>query len=302
MSLPDRKLAGQLVNCTLDDGRYRLVKSLGVGTYGEVYLIHDRLAPVSSEFKAMKCIPTRDFTFTDAVSRLNEEIRLHLKVPPHPNVVRLHRVLHVNDVVFMILDYVPGGDMYENIVNHPAFKNPVWPDHNEVVRDVFLQIAQAVEHCHRYGVYHRDLKPENVILLDVRIVDFGLATDRIWSNEIGCGSAYYMSCETQGGLNRNLVGYLTAPNDVWALGVILVNLASGRNPWNQAVIDDPIFYRYYMDRTFLKQALPLTDEFAQILRYVFTINPENRIKLHDLYKMVASCSRFMKMADTYPAP
>ncbi|KAI8869789.1 kinase-like protein, partial [Ramicandelaber brevisporus] len=319
MSLPDRSLAGQLVGYTLDNGRYKLAKSLGLGTYGEVYLAHDRLAlPASpSEFKAIKCIPTRGFAFTDIVqqlielrqkvSRLNEEIRLHLKVPPHPNVVRLHRVLHINDVVFMIMDYIPGGDLYENIVNHPSFKSPVWPDQNEIVRDVFLQIAQAIAHCHKHGVYHRDIKPENVCLIPinkddvnnaiprfhVKIIDFGLATDRPYSNEIGCGSAYYMDPHCQGGIHQDLTGYYTAPNDVWALGVILVNLASGRNPWNQATLTDPIFTRFYMDRSFLRQALPLTDQFAHILSRVFTIEPENRITLPELYALVASCPRFM---------
>lgn len=68
---------------------------------------------------------------------------------------------------------------------------------DSLIRDVFLQIIDAVAYCHSHGVYHRDLKPENILCshdgMKMYLTDFGLATQDLISHEIGVGSGYYMS-------------------------------------------------------------------------------------------------------------
>jgi serine/threonine protein kinase len=76
--------------------------------------------------------------------------------------------------------------------------------------------------------------------------------------------------------------YQSAPNDVWSLGVILVNLTCGRNPWKRASVEDSTYKAYRKDPNFLKTILPVTDECDAILRRIFDLNPSTRITLPEL--------------------
>ncbi|KAJ3108604.1 hypothetical protein HDU96_007466 [Phlyctochytrium bullatum] len=122
------------------------------------------------------------------------------------------------------------------------------------VRLLFDRIVRSVQFCHDRGVYHRDLKPENILVdptdYTVRLADFGLATDKSWSFIQACGSVRYMSPECLGvdALSRaypksdedgefpasslKLRGFASAPNDVWALGIILLNMLFAQHPWS----------------------------------------------------------------------
>lgn len=85
---------------------------------------------------------------------------------------------------------------------------------------------------------------------------------------------------------------MCAPNDVWSLGVILVNLTCGRNPWKQASIRDSTYRAYTRSRDFLKTILPLTDELNDILARIFHPKPELRITLAELRCRIMACSQF----------
>ena len=99
--------------------------------------------------------------------------------------------------------------------------------------------------------------------------------------------------------------YLCAPNDVWSLGVILVNLTCGRNPWKQASFQDSTYRAYAGSKDFLKTILPLSDELNDILGRIFEPIPEQRITLPELRSMIMSCSMFtvppMSAVPTPPA-
>jgi serine/threonine protein kinase len=85
---------------------------------------------------------------------------------------------------------------------------------------------------------------------------------------------------------------MCAPNDVWSLGVILVNLTCGRNPWKQASFQDSTYRAYARSSDFLKTILPLTDELNSILGAIFNSSPEQRITLPQLRQKILACSRF----------
>ena len=85
--------------------------------------------------------------------------------------------------------------------------------------------------------------------------------------------------------------YASAPNDVWSLGVILVNLTCGRNPWKRASTEDSTFRAYLRDRQFLKTILPLSDDLDSILRRVFEPDPAKRITIPELREMILQCPR-----------
>lgn len=86
--------------------------------------------------------------------------------------------------------------------------------------------------------------------------------------------------------------YLSGPNDVWSLGVILVNLTCGRNPWKQASVEDSTYRAYARNPDFLKTILPLTDELNTILGRIFEQNPDHRISLAELRNRILACRRF----------
>ena len=86
--------------------------------------------------------------------------------------------------------------------------------------------------------------------------------------------------------------YASAPNDVWALGVLLINLACGRNPWRRASSEDSTFRAFLKDSHFLSTILPISHELETILRRVFDCNPHTRISLSELRRLVIGCKYF----------
>ncbi|CAO3578969.1 unnamed protein product [Absidia cylindrospora] len=199
--------------------------------------------------------------------------------------------------VFIILEYATGGDLFSAITQGTQ---GIVGD-NQKIRLVFLQLLDAVQHCHAYGVSHRDLKPENVLLFDnlkVKLADFGLATTQAVSAEFGCGSTFYFSPECQSGLirdNKKIKGYGTQQNDVWSLGVILINLVTGRNPWRQAHMDDTTFAAYTRQPDqFFPNILPtISAELDDILQRIFCLDPAHRISLPELKWRIMECGSFL---------
>lgn len=98
-----------------------------------------------------------------------------------------------------------------------------------------------------------------------------------------------LECLDQSSRNAS---YRCAPNDIWSLGVILVNLTCGRNPWKQASSEDSTYKAFTRNRDFLKTILPLSDELNVILGMIFERNPENRITVSELKQRIMACSRF----------
>lgn len=84
---------------------------------------------------------------------------------------------------------------------------------------------------------------------------------------------------------------MCAPNDVWSLGVILVNLTCGRNPWKQASVQDSTYRAFSRSPDFLKTILPVTDDLNDILGRIFHANPDNRITLSELRERILACNR-----------
>jgi serine/threonine protein kinase len=93
--------------------------------------------------------------------------------------------------------------------------------------------------------------------------------------------------------------YSSKQTDVWSMGVILVNMISGRNPWRYATIDDSCFQAYLLDNNFLFKVLPISTEANAIIKRIFTIDPLCRITLHQLKEEIDRVGTFFR---TYQAP
>ena len=97
--------------------------------------------------------------------------------------------------------------------------------------------------------------------------------------------------------------YASGPNDIWSLGIILVNLTCGRNPWKRASIDDSTFRAYLKNPRFLSSILPLSPELDSILRRIFECDPRRRISIHELRNLIVRCPNFTsRPSATPPSP
>lgn len=175
------------------EGKLQLQTILGTGAYGVVYSAVDVKTGVRY---AVKCLSkfNPDGTPLDRrqVAFQNREIRLHYLASAHPNVVSMLKIVDDPDCIYVILEYCPEGDLFFNITECGQYVG-----NDDLAKRVFLQVLDAVEHCHSLGIYHRDLKPENILVSDqgstVKLADFGLATSSDRSEDYGCGSTFYMS-------------------------------------------------------------------------------------------------------------
>ena len=282
---------------------------------------HDRLVGGGSKgYYAVKCLHKHGLDSRQRTFQRREAL-LHTMTSNHPNVVTLHRIIDDGDIpyVFVIMEYCDDGDLFSMITEKHRYAvdpEPFVPDmaYNDgrpmpetqaqtrkclamdlLIKEVFNQILDAVEHCHSLGIYHRDLKPENILCSEdgrkVLLADFGLATGDRWSKDFGCGSSFYMGPECQGGISASLSQYNTAANDVWSLGVILINLICGRNPWKQATLDDEIFKEFVKDNDYIMKILPISQETNTVLKHIFTLQPETRCSLRSLRRRVNAIPR-----------
>lgn len=273
-------------------GRLQLTSVLGVGAYGVVYTATDLHTNVQYAVKALNKIglEPRQQRFQQ------REIQLHYQASFHPNVLSLVKIMDSPDCTYVVLEYCPEGDLFSNITEQGRYVG-----NDLLAKSIFLQVLEAVEYCHSIGIYHRDLKPENVLVTDdgmtVKLADFGLATtDRITS-DYGCGSTFYMSPECQQQVPKPYASYASAPNDVWSLGVILVNLTCGRNPWKRACYEDSTFRAYMRDREFLKTILPVSSQLTAILNRVFEVDPHKRATIQELKEMILACDSFTTLSN-----
>lgn len=279
-------------------GLIQLVEVLGVGAYGVVYRgvhVHDPRLQYAVKALNKVGLEPRQRAFQQ------REIQLHHQVSEHPNVVSMYEMIDTRECTYVVLEYCPGGDLFSRITDQAFYVGQ-----ESLIRNAFLQLLDAVAYCHSVGIYHRDLKPENILVaedgLTLKLADFGLATQDHLSPDFGCGSTFYMSPECQQSSPRAGSVYASAPNDVWSLGVILVNLTCGRNPWKRASMEDSTFRAYMKDRNFLKSILPLSEELDCILRRVFDCNPATRMTLAELRQAIIYCPRLTVNASRPVSP
>ncbi|KAI0757244.1 kinase-like domain-containing protein [Daedaleopsis nitida] len=277
---------------TLVGDRYQLVEMLGLGAYGAVYGAIDDASP-EPLCRAIKVIPKAGKRPYD-LGRIRNEIKLHRKVSSHPNVVTLHDAFEDEGHFFIVLELCDGGDLYGHICKNNLFAT------DQQLRKAFLSIVDAVRTCHQAGIFHRDLKPDNILLnedvSEVYIADFGLATTRDMTTQHGCGTDMYMSPESYGPMT-NFKPFYPRFCDIWALGVILINMLSGRSLWEKATPKDKFFARFLREANFFQDRLPISDGANAIIMRIFALEPRDRITLDDLYREIADLDTFYLSED-----
>ena len=202
-------------------GHYILTKTLGTGTFGKVKLAHHQ---ITGHKVAVKILNRRKIKSLDVVSKIRREIQ-NLKLVRHPHIIKLYQVISSATEFYMVMEYVPGGELFEYIVKKGKL------DEIEA-KKIFQQLVSGIDYCHRHNVVHRDLKPENLLLdhnKNVRIADFGLS-NMMSDGEFlrtSCGSPNYAAPEVISGKL-----YAGPEIDIWSCGVILYALVCGVLPFD----------------------------------------------------------------------
>jgi BR serine/threonine kinase len=165
-------------------GPYRLEKTLGKGQTGLVKLgVHHK----TGKKVAIKIV-NREKLNESVLMKVEREITI-MKLIEHPNVLRLYDVYENKKYLYLILEHVSGGELFDYLVKKSRLTI-------KEARKFFRQIISALDFCHSHLICHRDLKPENLLLddkLNIKIADFGMASLQVEGSmlETSCGSPHY---------------------------------------------------------------------------------------------------------------
>jgi len=251
-------------------GPYKLGQTLGVGTFGKVKVA----THAQTEQKvAIKIINKRKMEQMNMHEKIRREINI-LQFLKHPHVIRLYELIDTPSDIFMVMEYVPGGELFDHIVHKLRLRE-------EEARRFFQQILSGVECCHHSMVTHRDLKPENLLLdsnLHVKIADFGLSNTMKDGEflKTSCGSPNYASPEVVSGK-----AYVGPEVDVWSCGVVLYALLCGSLPFDDENV--PNLFRKIKHGNF---TLPghLSSEAKDLIVQMLVVDPTRRITFAQIRK------------------
>ena len=199
---------------------YKILKKLGEGGMGEVYLAEDTKLKRKI---ALKFLPSHLTDDKEIIGRFEREAQAAASLN-HPNIITVHEIGEHEGRTFIAMEYVQGHSLREEIT-----KGPMPIDH---VIGISTQICEGLHEAHKAGIVHRDIKPEN-ILIDksgrVKILDFGLArmkgVTKLTKDASTLGTLKYMSPEQY---QNKEVDHRT---DIWSFGVVLFEMLTGQLPF-----------------------------------------------------------------------
>ena len=202
-------------------GRVRIARHSKTGQYAAIKIV-SKTALVNSR----RSIQGLEEQADRILLGIEREIVI-MKLIDHPNIMRLYDVWETSTELYLILEYVEGGELFDYLCKRGRLST------SEAL-GYFQQIIAAINYCHRFNIAHRDLKPENLLLdqdRNIKVADFGMAAWQM-NNTSGllrtaCGSPHYAAPEVIEGR-----AYNGSSSDIWSCGVILFALLAGRLPFD----------------------------------------------------------------------
>ncbi|THY89412.1 Pkinase-domain-containing protein [Aureobasidium pullulans] len=265
----------------------RLVRHKDTGQIGAAKIISRKMAETVRAQSLANLAEMPDKSLQDLVAAgkampppppgLLREIAI-MKLLDHRNIVRLYDVWENHNELYLIMEYVEGGELFHYIEECRGLGE------QESVY-IFRQIVAALLYCHRMHIHHRDLKPENILLdrenIQVKLVDFGMAALQPEGKKLttACGSPHYAAPEV-----IKSRPYDGARADVWSCGVILYVMLTGMTPFNHDQDRNlSVMYRaiaeadYYMPPELSRDA-------QDLLRKIFVPDPRRRITMEQIWE------------------
>jgi p90 ribosomal S6 kinase len=247
-----------------DPNHFMIMKVLGQGSFGKVFLVKKKGGHDDGCLYAMKVLKKATLKVRDRVRTKME--RNILADVNHPFIVTLHYAFQTEGKLYLILDFLRGGDLFTRLSKEVMFTE-------EDVKFYLAELALALDHLHSIGIIYRDLKPENILLDSdghIKLTDFGLSKEAIDDQKTYsfCGTVEYMAPEV---VNRK--GHTVAA-DWWSYGVLMFEMLTGSLPFHGQNRKDTM-------QQILKAKLGmpqyLSPEAQGLLRLLFKRNPSNRL-------------------------
>ncbi|KAJ5917406.1 hypothetical protein N7466_010960 [Penicillium verhagenii] len=298
----DRSLTVLSSSATNVNLRWQQGQFIGGGTFGSVYVA---INLDSNYLMAVKEIRLQD---PQLIPKIAQQIRDEmgvLEVLDHPNIVSYHGIEVHRDKVYIFMEYCSGGSL-ASLLEHGRVEDET------VIMVYALQLVEGLAYLHQAGIVHRDIKPEN-ILLDhngiIKYVDFGAAkiiarsgrtvapsdgpngnkdpligkdaqiTNQRKTQKTTTGTPMYMSPE----VIRGDSAHTQSAVDIWSLGCVILEMATGRRPWSTLDNEWAIMYNIAQGN---QPALPSRDQLSEMglefLRRCFECDPLRRITAAEL--------------------
>uniref|UniRef100_A0A8C1ZVG5 non-specific serine/threonine protein kinase n=1 Tax=Cyprinus carpio TaxID=7962 RepID=A0A8C1ZVG5_CYPCA len=205
-----------------DTRQFELCKVLGQGSFGKVFLVRKITGPDAGQLYAMKVLKKATLKVRDRVrTKMERDILVEVN---HPFIVKLHYAFQTEGKLYLILDFLRGGDLFTRLSKEVMFTE-------EDVKFYLAELALALDHLHGLGIIYRDLKPENILLDNdghIKLTDFGLSKESADHENKAysfCGTVEYMAPEV---VNRR--GH-THSADWWSYGVLMFEMLTGTLPF-----------------------------------------------------------------------
>ncbi|OIT21331.1 PREDICTED: CBL-interacting serine/threonine-protein kinase 25-like [Nicotiana attenuata] len=254
-------------------GKYEMGRLLGQGTFAKVYYGRNI---ETSESVAIKVINKDHVQREGLMEQIIREISI-MRLVRHPNIVELKEVMATKQKIFVVMEYVKGGELFAKIATGKLKE--------DVARKYFQQLISAVDFCHSRGVFHRDLKPENLLLDEnenLKVSDFGLSalSEQLRNDGLlhtQCGTPAYVAPEV---LRKK--GYDGAKSDIWSCGVILYVLLAGFLPFqheNMMKMYRKVFKAEYEFPPWF------SPEAKKLISKLLVADPEKRISISAIMKV-----------------
>ena len=196
---------------------FQILRTLGTGSFGRVHLIRSNH---NGRFYALKVLKKHTIVKLKQIEHTNDE-RLMLSVVSHPFIVRLWGTFQDSNNIFMVMDYIEGGELFSLLRKSQRFPNPV-------AKFYAAEVCLALEYLHSKDIIYRDLKPEN-ILLDknghIKVTDFGFAKYVPDITYTLCGTPDYIAPEVVSTKPYN------KSVDWWSFGILIYEMLAGYTPF-----------------------------------------------------------------------
>ncbi|CAA6672657.1 unnamed protein product [Spirodela intermedia] len=286
-------------------GKYEVGRTIGEGTFAKVKFAHDT---ETGESVAMKVLAKSTILKHKMVDQIKREISI-MKIVRHPYIVRLNEVLASRTKIYMVLELVTGGELFDKISIFSLGHQGKLTENES--RRYFQQLIDAVDYCHSKGVYHRDLKPENLLLDsngNLKVSDFGLSAlpqQGVGLLHTTCGTPNYVAPEVLGHQ-----GYDGSAADIWSCGVILYVLMAGYLPFDEC--DLPTLLRKTNAAEFscpswfspgaeslIHRILDPNPKTVTIIRQVYEVAPS--LFMIDVRKVSGDTLEYHRVGASYPS-